>query len=909
MVTPRLWHPPTPEGGRVSENLDQIDVLIEEGRRQLQAFIDSGDDHFIKSARDVLIEALHHLDRRDARFPWVLTNLSLVFERWYHATTRIDLINLAVEYAEAAVDAQSEGTGQHARVLVNAARARWSRYTESQDAIDLVVARDYVERIPAIDPDDNQAIFVLGNVYISSYDNSADPVDLDRAVAATEELIGAGRSAAVGFRELFVIADIHSRAYDRLRRLPELVEAIRFTQRALIFAKNAGHQAAGLSKLANLRRRLYLHTGDLSQLPKSIVAATQAVQANTPNRVYADSASVALALGLRARFEAIGRLDDVNEVIRLLRSVGPKTQKHGADFELSNALRLRYEAIGSLPDLVEALRLAERSTNEQSKNVLFLTNYSQLLQLSYIRRRDESDLMKAIEVARRAVALQTNQIEIAAMAYNALTAGLTIRYQHTQERVLIDEAIANISSALELTPSTSPIRTTYLTNKAYAVLLRSKLDEQPGDLDTAYATAVEARSMTEEDHPDRAGRLHHLASIAWERWRKSNDSKARAEALTSWEEGMASLAAPADSRVRLAIAAAMALAEDKDSARANGFLGLAVSLMPQVAWQGLDRASQESQLLKWNDLPTLAAAHALENNNTAGAIMRLEVGRSVIWHHTLRLTVDMLQEDTSIFKMRSELRRAMHAERLFREWMQSESAEQMSEREFRALAAELEQFLEPGAAAVVLGSLGLRLRQSGDLSKAIETYQNAISLAEVAEDGVNLGMLHANLGFAYRKAGDYVRGLEHYRISVDLLTHHAPPEVVGYARNNLGLGLWHQKHYDEAAVELAAAAAAFSGSQPEKEGVALSDLAAVLSHLGRIEESLSVLERARRLFLSLEDSHGQALTWYNEGVALARAERTESAIDALRQSRRLYGADAAEVAQVDAALRWLEDGE
>ena len=356
---------------------------------------------------------------------------------------------------------------------------------------------------------------------------------------------------------------------------------------------------------------------------------------HTPGAIRRAIATASLALGLRARFEAFGDLDDLNETIRLLGSVAPAAPDVSSN-ELSVALRLRYEAIGSFPDLIEALQLAERDAGRDDASTTDLMAYGGLLLEAFERTGDAPTLAEAIEVARRAVATARRGQAGAELAYQTLAICLLSAHSHEHEPGLLDEAIEAIEEALALAAPDAPTTTTIQINRATVYRMRWDERGSPDDLDVALAAATEVLARTGADHPDRAGRLRTFARIVDAFGRVHGDPSARAQALAARDEAIQSIAAPPDSRIRAAVAAGQSLAEDGRRQEANARFAIAVSLMREVAWLGLDRPSQEYHLSEGADLPMLAAAHALEADDTVGAIGRLEVGRSVMWQHLLR---------------------------------------------------------------------------------------------------------------------------------------------------------------------------------------------------------------------------------------------------------------------------------
>ncbi|MFJ3794267.1 hypothetical protein [Kitasatospora sp. NPDC090091] len=905
-----LWLPPENSGDAVEDSGDEVDAIIRAALVDLQAGVVEGDPSRSAAARDGLASTLRLLKGRDRRLAWVLCHLAQVYLTWPERSDRRRMLDLAVQHADAAAEAaQADAGGEF--IVVTAVQARWNQYLQTHAGKDILAAAGYMRRLPAVPPNETATAMVFANVYLCLYDYTSDAGALDTAKAISRGVVGPGRTMAIGFEELYLVATVLKAADERRREPGLLAEAVRFAERSLLFAHTPRRRNIGLTTLANCRRALYWLGGDLSDLELAIHAASEATQLRPQNVVYKAAATVSLALGLRARFEAFGDLDDLTETIRLFRSLDTEMATLYS-YELSVALRLRYEAIGSIPDLLEALQLAEREAGRDSASTNDLIQYATLLQQAFVRTDAAPTIAKAIEVAQRAVDKARRGQASAGLAYNTLASCLLAAHRLEHEPDLLNEAIEAIEEAVDLAAPDAPTTTTIQINRATAYRMRWDERGSPDDLEVAIAAAMDVLKRTGADHPDRAGRLSTFAKIADAFGRVHDDPSARTRALAARDEAIRSTAAPPDSRIRAAVAAGQSLAENGQWQEANARFAIAVSLMPEVAWHGLDRSSQEYHLSEGADLPALAAAHALQADDTAGAIDRLEVGRSVMWRHLLRLTdPSAVGDDSEAAGLVADLCRAVEVEGLFREWLDPEdAADQMPREQVEELAADLGRLQEPGAAAVVLGTLALRLRRTGDVPAAVSANLDAIELAGAAGDHVNLGVLHGHLGFAYRQIGDQKQAVRHYRRSAEILgASSAPAEAVGTARNNLGLALASTGRYREAAAELAAAAANFAGVDRRRRATALHDRALALTRLpDRLEDAMLAVRESRKLFVELGDRLGQADTWYSEGLIHDRADRTELAIEALETSRGLYGPEDPERPDVEAALATLRTG-
>jgi len=77
-------------------------------------------------------------------------------------------------------------------------------------------------------------------------------------------------------------------------------------------------------------------------------------------------------------------------------------------------------------------------------------------------------------------------------------------------------------------------------------------------------------------------------------------------------------------------------AEDLDYRSATEGFALAVTLLPEIAWHGLDDSERRHQLELWGGLGTSAAACAISDRDARRATQLLEHGRAVMWTQLLQ---------------------------------------------------------------------------------------------------------------------------------------------------------------------------------------------------------------------------------------------------------------------------------
>jgi tetratricopeptide (TPR) repeat protein len=438
-----------------------------------------------------------------------------------------------------------------------------------------------------------------------------------------------------------------------------------------------GHEIHGsaLGHLAVALKNRYELRGDQADLKEAIAAGRDAVAEEY--RMYPARPRFLTNLGdaLRLSFESHGRLSDLDEAIALNREAVAGAGSDDAvtiQANLGGILQLRFEETAERTDLDEAVAIG-RATVEATppghpQLAGRLSSLSGALQTRAVFLAQSDDLTEAVEVARRAVAATTDTHPERAMCLSNLAAALRAQFTLSplwgrapdpvqQERDLADMVQA-ARAALQATPAGHPQRAGQLNN--LGVLLR--LRGSPEDLDEAVDAAREAVAITPGAHHNWCPHMSNLGNALEARFLRTRRPEDLRDAISAW--GQAAVSPTGASQVRLAAAIAWgrrAGAEIDAASAAEGF-AVGVSLLPLVAWRGLERAVREQNLARWRGLASDAAAWAIRDHQPDLAVELLEQGRSVLWAQQLHMQADvdkLAGLDADLKKALEETRRAL----------------------------------------------------------------------------------------------------------------------------------------------------------------------------------------------------------------------------------------------------------
>jgi tetratricopeptide (TPR) repeat protein len=491
------------------------------------------------------------------------------------------------------------------------------------------------------------------------FERTADATALDQAIASCQEALDQldcdqAAQRATFLSNLSAALAVRSEARDSLADADEAAAAAR----EAIRVSPSGHEIHGtaLAHLGVALANRFRLGGDRTDLAAAIAAGREAVGDQYGTLPARPRFLADLANTLRTSAEYEGRLADLDEAVaradEALTAASPD-EALVIQTNLCGVLQLRFEWTGTSGDIDRAVELgramdeATRPGDPQLAGRLY--NLSGALQLRGGSYGRPADIVRAVEVARRAVtaAAAVNQ-PVRVMCLGNLSAALRVmlsvedafnRRDPVQRDQDLGESIDATRMALNGTPPGHPGRAGYLNN--LGVLLRMRTG--PGDLDEAVACASEAAASTAVDDHDWCHTMSNLGNALGDRFSRRRAAADYTQALAAWTSAAQSSVGAAQVRLAATLAGGRLAAGEKDTGVAAERFAHGVSLLPIVAWRGLDRAVREENLARWRGIASEAAALAIRNNDPELAVRLLEQGRSVLWSQQLQMRTDLDQ--------------------------------------------------------------------------------------------------------------------------------------------------------------------------------------------------------------------------------------------------------------------------
>jgi len=662
-------------GSPAAQATDLADVLLEMAR---SAKDPAGIAASIASYRRVLRADL--TDR-----PRVLANLTLALLAWARHTGNLDDLDEAIMAIRATEREFPPDDPRRANVVQNLGVALQQRYDRTGDPASLDESLRWRRQalLEPAQPDDVERPARLSGLCIAlgdQYERTRDPRDLDESISYGRQAVQAAeRLATSPSGSLSMLALALVSRYEATGQPRDLDEAIGL------------HRAAvGQSPSGDSERPMYLHNlgialkaryrsfGRPEDLDDSIRAARDAVAGSTgPDRALRLSG---LGTTLLDRYERTGELSDLNEAVQAERAaadMAPAGDARRAEFlaNLGLALRLRFERTGDDVDIdaaVAAGREATAATVHDHVRGRHLTNLSSSLQVRFLRKGDPADLTDAVAASEAAVAACPEPHPDRAGALSVLGLALRARDEAGREARTAaahpdeaDGAVAAARQSVAVTPAGDVMLPGRLSNLAAALHARFRVRGQGADVAEAVRTVRAALELYPDGHPERAICLSNLGHFLHDQSRPDRageryDPELLRQALTAWRQGSQLRTAAARSRLVCAVNWARTARDAGLAAEAEAGYTAIVAMLPLVAWRGLNRAAQESQLALWGRLTTEAAAAAITAGHAGHAVELLEQGRAILWSQLLqtRDQTDALRVDYPDLGKRLDVLRA-----------------------------------------------------------------------------------------------------------------------------------------------------------------------------------------------------------------------------------------------------------
>jgi len=178
------------------------------------------------------------------------------------------------------------------------------------------------------------------------------------------------------------------------------------------------------------------------------------------------------------------------------------------------------------------------------------------------------------------------------------------------------------------------------------------------------------------------------------------------------------------------------------------------------------------------------------------------------------------------------------------------------------------------------GNLGLAYYSLGQVDKAIEYYQLALTIAKETGDRRAEGNALGNLGLAYSDLGQVDKAIEYFQMALTIARETGDRRAEGNALGNLGLAYYSLGQVDKAIeyYQLALTIAKETGDR-RAEGNALGNLGLAYSDLGQMDKAIEYFQMALTIARETGDRRAEGSDLGNLGNAYKNLGQVDKAIE------------------------------
>jgi hypothetical protein len=437
---------------RTPDVRDRADALIDLASLLIE-HADAGNPDVLAEAFAALDEAESEATGRDTRTRIHKTRVHALDVRYEASGDPADVEQIVFECEQVFALAQSEPSKPHEAELVLAWGLSYRAKIHHSEH-DLSRALSLTRRAAA--DGDLKARNFLPEVLSALFEEKGDRSLLDEAIEILEgrrSRTSAPQTLSEIERNLgFMLLRRYGHSHDR----EDLVRAIEACRSAL--TRDPTDRNARADILGNLGTDLRLRfelDGNLTDLQESIACLTEALEIRGPRSSDFPLWSNQLGTSLSARYQAIGRIADLDAAIDVYHAAlawGPSSAARVVRDNLAVALRTRFNIRENVADLDEAIALNDEAAKEFPRGsidwIIARTNLASFRMSRFYQTRDAEDLDHALRNTREAYEASPPGSAPGVAARNLYGRLLHQRYEITRDLDDLNASIAAQEEAL-----------------------------------------------------------------------------------------------------------------------------------------------------------------------------------------------------------------------------------------------------------------------------------------------------------------------------------------------------------------------------------------------------------------------------------------------------------------------------
>ncbi|VDB96097.1 unnamed protein product [Peniophora sp. CBMAI 1063] len=568
-------------------------------------------------------------------------------------------------------------------------------------------------------------LFDVGVLLTTRYTQLGHSGDLDAAIAMSGRavhLLPDDHPDEAIYRHAFGVS--LTRRFRNSHNLEDLKDALLEHRRALELTLDSDTAKARRTlDVSTLLQELHERTGEVEDLNEAIALLQRSMElvpedhpdfiATSDRGVDAtsDGSSVLLAMtmgslseALHSRFEAAGRLEDLNECIemqwRALELIPSRRHERSSLLHnLSSSLHSRFRRQGharDLDDAITAIRDALRllGDDEHPEKATYLSTLGKVFQSRFERMKDPLDIEHAVSLQRRALELTSDTHPDRPKRLADI--GHALYFQYLQSNVPGDlpDAVAFLRRAVELTGDDHPELPMRLSN--YSLVLHAQFDanrdldvlslaistlerateltddelsskpimllnlsglygsryeqlQEHADLENAIVASRNALELMPEEHVMKVAALYNHGMALYSRFISDPKLRNFEAAYTCFMKATSERFGDPTWRLQAAMRCTGVWLDHPEFGATEAQLrahARILELLPEIVWLGHSVKRRYEELVRFGRLVNIAVCAAILADNPHQAVEWFEAGRAFVWSQifSLRVPVEDLQK-------------------------------------------------------------------------------------------------------------------------------------------------------------------------------------------------------------------------------------------------------------------------
>ena len=436
------------------------------------------------------------------------------------------------------------------------------------------------------------------------------------------------------------------RRFERFGDLADLQQAVSILRK--LVRSTSPWDDRYCSVLGNLGAALYYrfeHLGDEADLNEGLSRLGDASDITPDGHPHKPNNLNNLGNSFRARFERFGQLNDLEDAISRQREAVDLTPDGHPDkpsrlSNLGSSFLTRFERLGQLNDLEDGIsrqrEAVDLTPDGHSHKPSCLNNLGWSLLTRFERLGQLDDLEDAISRQREAADLIPDGHPHKPICLHNLCSSFRARFERLGQLNDLEDAISRQRETVDLIPDGHPDKPGYLNSLGSSFRARFERLGQLNDLEDAISRQRQAIDLTPDGHPDRSSRLNNLGISIRTRFECLGHLSDMEHAILLFFRAASDLLGSATVRFRASQNWIICARAIRHRSLLHAY-SVSISILPQLAWNGLSFSARYAQLVRGADVVREAAAAALESGLLETAVEWLEQARSIVWGDLFQL--------------------------------------------------------------------------------------------------------------------------------------------------------------------------------------------------------------------------------------------------------------------------------